>query len=65
MEVAVSEEMFGQPERLVAYERLATAEVTATEERDWLKARLLPLLGIDSGQSESREESFDAVAEGK
>ena len=30
------------------------------EERDWLKARLLPLLGIDSGQSESREESFAA-----
>jgi class 3 adenylate cyclase len=28
------------------------------EEREWLKARLLPLLGIDSGQSESREESF-------
>jgi class 3 adenylate cyclase len=30
------------------------------EERDWLRARLLPLLGIDSGQSESREESFTA-----
>jgi class 3 adenylate cyclase/tetratricopeptide (TPR) repeat protein len=30
------------------------------EERDWLRARLLPLLGIDSGQSESREESFAA-----
>jgi class 3 adenylate cyclase len=28
------------------------------EERDWLRARLLPLLGIDSGQSASREESF-------
>src|SRR5437763_5922919 len=32
----------------------------AVEERDWLKARLLPLLGIDSGQTESREESFAA-----
>src|SRR5204862_4421026 len=31
-----------------------------SEERGWLKARLLPLLGIDSGQSESREESFAA-----
>ena len=31
-----------------------------SEGRDWLKARLLPLLGIDSGQSESREESFAA-----
>ncbi|HXH97606.1 MAG TPA: adenylate/guanylate cyclase domain-containing protein, partial [Gaiellaceae bacterium] len=30
------------------------------EERDWLRARLLPLLGIDSGQSASREESFQA-----
>jgi len=30
------------------------------EERDWLRARLLPLLGIDSGQSASREESFSA-----
>ena len=30
------------------------------EERDWLRARLLPLLGIDSGGSESREESFAA-----
>ena len=30
------------------------------EERGWLKARLLPLLGIDSGQSASREESFSA-----
>jgi predicted ATPase/class 3 adenylate cyclase len=30
------------------------------EERDWLEARLLPLLGIDSGQSASREESFAA-----
>src|SRR5439155_5324481 len=30
------------------------------EERDWLRARLLPLLGIDSGHSESREESFAA-----
>ena len=30
------------------------------EERAWLKARLLPLLGIDSGQSASREESFSA-----
>ena len=30
------------------------------EERDWLRARLLPLLGVDSGQSASREESFSA-----
>ena len=30
------------------------------EERDWLRARLLPLLGIGSGQSASREESFSA-----
>jgi predicted ATPase/class 3 adenylate cyclase len=30
------------------------------EERDWLRARLLPLLGIDSGQGASREESFSA-----
>jgi predicted ATPase/class 3 adenylate cyclase len=30
------------------------------EERDWLRARLLPLLGIDAGQSASREESFSA-----
>jgi predicted ATPase len=30
------------------------------EERPWLKARLLPLLGIDSGQPASREESFTA-----
>jgi class 3 adenylate cyclase/tetratricopeptide (TPR) repeat protein len=30
------------------------------EERDWLLARLLPLLGIDSRQSASREESFSA-----
>src|SRR4051794_29744941 len=30
------------------------------DERDWLRSRLLPLLGIDSGHSESREESFAA-----
>src|SRR5262249_44953081 len=30
------------------------------DERDWLEARLLPLLGVDSGQSQSREESFTA-----
>src|SRR5262249_1641087 len=30
------------------------------DERDWLEARLLPLLGVDSGQAESREESFTA-----
>ncbi len=30
------------------------------EERDWLRARLLPLLGVDSGQSASRDESFPA-----
>ncbi|MFL5935631.1 MAG: adenylate/guanylate cyclase domain-containing protein [Gaiellaceae bacterium] len=34
--------------------------IPAIEERDWVKARTLPLLGIDSGQSESREESFAA-----
>ncbi len=28
------------------------------EERDWLEARLLPLLGVGSGQSVSRDESF-------
>jgi class 3 adenylate cyclase/tetratricopeptide (TPR) repeat protein len=31
-----------------------------TEERPWLRARLLPLLGIDSGQAPSRDESFTA-----
>ena len=36
------------------------AALPEIEERDWLRARLLPLLGIDSGQSESREESFAA-----
>jgi len=30
------------------------------EERDWLRARLLPLLGIDADQPASREESFSA-----
>jgi class 3 adenylate cyclase/tetratricopeptide (TPR) repeat protein len=30
------------------------------EERDWLKARLLPLLGVDSGENATREESFSA-----
>jgi class 3 adenylate cyclase/tetratricopeptide (TPR) repeat protein len=30
------------------------------EEKAWLRARLLPLLGIDSGQPASREESFTA-----
>jgi class 3 adenylate cyclase len=30
------------------------------EDRGWLRARLRPLLGIDSGQSASREESFSA-----
>jgi class 3 adenylate cyclase/tetratricopeptide (TPR) repeat protein len=30
------------------------------EERDWLKARLLPLIGLGSGESASREESFHA-----
>ncbi len=36
------------------------AALPDVEERDWLKARLLPLLGVHSGQSESREESFAA-----
>jgi class 3 adenylate cyclase/tetratricopeptide (TPR) repeat protein len=31
-----------------------------TEDRPWLRARLLPLLGIDSGQAPSRDESFTA-----
>jgi class 3 adenylate cyclase/tetratricopeptide (TPR) repeat protein len=30
------------------------------EERDWLKARLLPLIGLGIGESASREESFHA-----
>jgi class 3 adenylate cyclase/tetratricopeptide (TPR) repeat protein len=30
------------------------------EERDWLKARLLPLIGVHTGESASREESFYA-----
>jgi class 3 adenylate cyclase/tetratricopeptide (TPR) repeat protein len=30
------------------------------EEKPWLRARLLPLLGIDSGATASREESFTA-----
>ena len=30
------------------------------EERDWLKARLLPLVGVDTGEGASREESFSA-----
>jgi class 3 adenylate cyclase len=36
------------------------AALPDVDERDWLRARLLPLLGIDSGQGESREESFAA-----
>jgi len=36
------------------------AALPNVDERDWLKARLLPLLGIASGQSESRDESFAA-----
>jgi class 3 adenylate cyclase/tetratricopeptide (TPR) repeat protein len=31
-----------------------------TDDRPWLRARLLPLLGIDSGQAPSRDESFTA-----
>ena len=42
----------------------ATAKVEAVlppgEERAWLRARLLPLIGIDSGGTASREESFAA-----
>src|SRR5262249_43542977 len=30
------------------------------EEHDWLKARLLPLVGVGSGEGASREESFSA-----
>jgi len=30
------------------------------EERSWLRARLQPLLGVESGQEASREESFTA-----
>jgi class 3 adenylate cyclase/tetratricopeptide (TPR) repeat protein len=36
------------------------AVLPAVEERAWLRARLLPLLGIDSGAVASREESFRA-----
>ena len=43
--------------REVAAEKLEQV-LPDVEERSWLKARLLPLLGIDSGQSASREESF-------
>ena len=36
------------------------AVLPEVEERPWLRARLLPLLGIDSDQPASREESFTA-----
>jgi len=36
------------------------AVLPEVEERPWLRARLLPLLGIESAQSASREESFTA-----
>src|SRR5438105_2731386 len=36
------------------------AVLPEAEERPWLRARLLPLLGIASGQPASREESFTA-----
>jgi class 3 adenylate cyclase/tetratricopeptide (TPR) repeat protein len=36
------------------------AVLPEVEERSWLRARMLPLLGIDSGQPASREESFTA-----
>jgi class 3 adenylate cyclase/tetratricopeptide (TPR) repeat protein len=36
------------------------ALLAETEERPWLRARLLPLLGVESGQPPSREESFTA-----
>jgi predicted ATPase/class 3 adenylate cyclase len=40
--------------------RKLDAMLSDTEERPWLRARLLPLLGIDSGQAPSRDESFTA-----
>jgi class 3 adenylate cyclase/tetratricopeptide (TPR) repeat protein len=43
----------------VAERKLETV-LPAVEERAWLRARLLPLLGIDSGAVASREESFRA-----
>jgi class 3 adenylate cyclase/tetratricopeptide (TPR) repeat protein len=36
------------------------AVLPEVEERSWLRARLQPLLGIESGQDASREESFTA-----
>ena len=39
-------------------EQKLEAVLPAVDERAWLRARLLPLLGIDSGASASREESF-------
>jgi class 3 adenylate cyclase len=45
------------PER--AAEKLE-AVLPEVEERAWLRARLLPLLGVDLGQPASREESFAA-----
>jgi class 3 adenylate cyclase/tetratricopeptide (TPR) repeat protein len=36
------------------------AVLPEVEERSWLRARMLPLLGIDSGLAASREESFTA-----
>jgi DNA-binding SARP family transcriptional activator len=43
----------------IAAEKLE-AVLAEVEERPWLRARLLPLLGIDSGQPASRAESFTA-----
>jgi len=43
----------------VATEKLE-AVLPDVDERPWLRARLLPLLGVDSGQAPSREESFTA-----
>jgi class 3 adenylate cyclase/tetratricopeptide (TPR) repeat protein len=43
----------------VAEEKLE-AVLPEVEERPWLRARMLPLLGIDSGQPASREELFTA-----
>ena len=40
--------------------RKLDAVLPDTDERPWLRARLLPLLGIDSGQAPSRDESFTA-----
>jgi class 3 adenylate cyclase len=41
-------------------EQKLEAVLAGMEERAWLRARLLPLLGVDSGAAASRDESFTA-----